>query len=217
MLDSVTEGQSNLDQILASIDASWHHAAGTGVAAHGGHDDLVRTREDLAAHVVDGLDVAPRLHRRVWCRFDHVEVDAVGEHLATPQHQDSCVVGGRVPQRKGESAALPGGHRTVVEVERHHPDVAHACVGDLLPSRPRSGGLDRGQRRRCDGQPISEGDGGGKLHAQLAVKTNAADLTDPDPAVARANQHGPVALESDRARLTGTRRDWVRDLMARKE
>ena len=108
------------------------------------HDELAGAGDDAAAHVVDGVDVAPRLHRRLRGRFDHVQVDPVREHLATADDEHPRVLARRMLDRPGEAPALPGGHRAVVEVEPQHADVAGAAVADVA-DQPRPDGGDTGR------------------------------------------------------------------------
>ena len=83
-----------------------HHPAGAGIPAHRGHDELARAGDDLAAHVVDRVDVPPGLGRGVRARLDDAQVDPVAEGRTALQQEDTRVLGPRRTERGGEPVTL---------------------------------------------------------------------------------------------------------------
>ena len=88
---------------------------------------------------------------------DHVEVDAVGEHVAAADHQHLGRLSGGVAQRGGQSPALAGRHRPVVEVEAQHADVAVAPVADLPAPTCTAGPVERLQHLGHAAHAAAEG------------------------------------------------------------
>ena len=183
-----------------------HHAAGSGAAAEGGDDELAGAADDLPADVVDGVDVAPRLHRRGRRSVDDVEVDAVGEHVAAADHQHLGVLGDGVAQGRRQSAALTGRHGPVVEVELSTPTSPSRRYP--ISRRPRHVGRDvaRLVERLQHVGHAAEAAGQGHRGRQLHAVVDDADLADPDAAVAGVDEHGVMVATGDRAGLTGQHR-----------
>ena len=114
-----------------------HQAPGGGVTGELGHGQLAGGGQDRLDQVVDGVDVAPGLGRRVGGRLDHVEVDAVAEEIpgaAEYDHADWAVLG--VPVGGEQAAALAGAHRTTGERELQVAHTVILAVADLLVGAP---------------------------------------------------------------------------------
>jgi len=156
----------------------------------------VRVRLDDRAHdVVDRVEVAPRLGRRLVGGLDHVQVDAVGEEVVAAQQHDHPRIAPRagVEVRLEEPPGLVGAHRAVVEVEAEIADPSALAVGDLAVGARR-----RVQRRRDlryveHETGLRERERGRELEALL-------ELPDPDRAVDGRAADRAMALGDDRAR-----------------
>ncbi len=110
-------------------------AARRGVAGQGRDHQMGVGLDDLANDIVDGVQVAPRLHGRVLGRLDDVQVDAVREEVgASHQHDDLRLPArARIPVGVAQTPALPGAHGAVVEVEVQVADPRLLLVGDVAP------------------------------------------------------------------------------------
>ena len=87
-----------------------HHPAGARVTPYRGHHELARAGDDLAADVVDRVDVPPGLGRGVRARLDDAQVDPVAEGRAALQQEDARVLG-RVPNGARRRAGGTGPSR----------------------------------------------------------------------------------------------------------
>ena len=178
-----------------------HHPAGARVTPYCGHHDLARAGDDLAADVVDRVDVPPGLGRGVRARLDDAQVDPVAEGRAALQQEDARVLCRCRTQRGGEPVTLARRGRTVVEVEGQDADVTSAPVRDLP-------GLRRvGHRIQCLGHvrdAVAQHGRRRQLHPRAGSAGDRAGLPDPDRAVAGPDEHCSVPAQQDRSRLRGT-------------
>ena len=93
-------------------------AAGAGVAAEAGHDQMRHGVEDFEHDVVDRVDVTPGFQRRILRGLDHVEMDAVGEEVdAAQKHDDLRRPATREKKGVAQAIALIRAHRAIAEVE----------------------------------------------------------------------------------------------------
>src|SRR6185437_2826597 len=148
--------------------------------------------------IVDRVDVVPRLAARIFGRFDHTEMNAVGKSVASANDEYAGGLRRRPPNRAGQAAAVTGRHCPVVEVERHHSHAAESFIGDLSEPGFTVVGADQlgyaveilGQSDRCR-----------ELDRPIARSASRPHLANPDGAVTGSYQHRTVLAGGDRAGL----------------
>jgi hypothetical protein len=110
-----------------------HQAPGGGVAGERGDGELAGRGQDRLDQVIDGVDVAPRLCRRVVGGLDHVQVNPIGEEVpVAAKHDHPHRAGLGVAVGGEQAAALAGAHGAAGEGEFQVADAAILAVADLL-------------------------------------------------------------------------------------
>jgi hypothetical protein len=189
--------------------SGWSGAAGAGGGVQ--HRDgglralpaVARQVEDQLRHVVQRLDVRPRLGAGVVGGLDDPEVHAVVPGRPAAGHGErGGVLRGAVPQRRKQPLAERRRGRAVVGLGVDPPDRAVAPVPDHLVARrvpvPAIGVQDA---LRHAVQVPADGVGGGELQPSAAVAAPGLRVPDPDgAAVPGRDQHGAVAVRDDLAR-----------------
>ena len=109
-----------------------HSAAGSGIAAHSGDDEMGHGIEDLEDDIVDRIDVPPGFCGRIGARLDHIEMDAVRpEIMATQQHDDPGRASTGMEERVAQTPALGRAHRPIVEIEGEIANLVLLGIDDL--------------------------------------------------------------------------------------
>jgi hypothetical protein len=200
-----------------------HCAAGSGIAAQPGDDEMGHSIEDLEDQIVDRIDVPPRFRGRIGAGLDRIEIDAVRPEIgATQQHDDPGRAGAGVEKRVAEPIALGRAHRPIVEIEREVANLVLLGIDDLAKGAMIGRRVDR---QRCLGhaaKPRSQdlrrwqldpGDRGGPgiaytrqgeadhplglgLGLQMGDPHGAIDCADADRAVAPRQNFSGRALEA---------------------
>ena len=81
-----------------------HRAAGSGIAAQPGDDEMGHSIEDLEDQIVDRIDVPPGFRGRIGAGLDRIEIDAVRPEIgATQQNDDPGRARAGVEERIAES------------------------------------------------------------------------------------------------------------------
>ena len=133
-------------------------------------------------------------------RLDRVEMNAVREVVTAPQqHDDLRVRGACASKGIAQPAALPGAHRTVVEVEGEIADAVSFRIHDVAEG-PMVVGV--GRRDRTFGnalEPRAQHLCGRELDAGIRAEALRLQVADPERAVHRADADGSLALREELA------------------
>ena len=149
--------------------------------------------EDREREIVDRVDIAQGFLGGLGRGLDHVQVDPVAPEVATAgEHDDPRWSAACRAIGSGQPLALQRRHRTVIEGEVQHTDVAVLLVPEVAPGRV---------RRRTGGrrdfwnaiQPLSQHHRGWQLERTLGIG-DGLQVRDPHRTVDRRAADGLMAL-----------------------